>query len=177
MDAQVRKMDGLKSGKGFSLSEVRKAGLSIYQVKKLGVYIDPRRRTLHEFNVHTLQTLIQERQRQLEEEAQRKMEREEVEEKEEKKKKKKEKKEKKKEVKKKEEKKPKKKEEKKEIKEVEKRSLTEIKGVGKKRAETLEAAGISTVEDLLKADTEELAEKTGYTPEYIEKLKENARSL
>lgn len=174
MEAQVRKIDGLRSARGFSLSEVRKAGLSIHQAKKLGVYVDPRRRTLHEFNVQTLKTLMEERQKQLEEEAQR-MERElEEKEKEEKKKEKKKKKkvEKKKEVK-------EKKLEKKEVKEkeIEGKNLTEIKGVGKKRAEALETAGISTVEDLLKADAEELAEKTGFTPEYIEKLKEKARAL
>jgi predicted flap endonuclease-1-like 5' DNA nuclease len=55
--------------------------------------------------------------------------------------------------------------------------LTEVKGVGKKRAEALEAAGVSTVEELIETDTEELVEKTGFTAEYVEKLKEKARDL
>ncbi len=69
----------------------------------------------------------------------------------------------------------KKKEEKKE--EVQVRDITEIKGVGKKRAEALKAAGISTVEDLLEVETEELVSKTKFTTDYIEKLKEEARTL
>ena len=190
MEPQVKKIHDLKSGRGFSLSEVRQAGFSIRQVRKLGVYIDQRRKTLHEFNVQTLQMLMEERLKQLEEEAQRiELEREERKEEKEKKKMKKEaeekekkkidkkrKEEKKKEAKKKEKKKEEK-EKKEEKKEEEGISLTEIKGIGKKKAEAFEAAGIYTVEDLLKADTEELAEKTQFTSDYIEKLKEQARSL
>ena len=69
----------------------------------------------------------------------------------------------------------KKKEEKKE--EVQVRDITEIKGVGKKRAEELKAVGISTVEDLLEADTEELVSESKFTVDHIEKLKEAARTL
>jgi len=68
-----------------------------------------------------------------------------------------------------------KKEEKK--KEVRASDITEIKGVGKKRAEELKAAGISTVEELLEADTEELVSNSKFTIDYIEKLKEEARTL
>jgi predicted flap endonuclease-1-like 5' DNA nuclease len=162
MEAQVRKAHGHRPGKGFSLSEIRKAGFTTHQVRKVGVYVDSRRRTLHEFNVQTLRTLMEERQKQLQEEVKERMEKE-VKEKKVKKEKK--------------EKKVKKKEVKKE-KPVEKGTdLTEIKGVGKKRAEALEAAGVSTVEELIEADTEKLAEKTGFTAEYIEKLKEKARDL
>ncbi|MBU7016396.1 MAG: ribosomal protein L13e [Theionarchaea archaeon] len=194
MEPQVKKIHGLKSGRGFSLSEVHHAGFSIRQVRKLGVYIDQRRKTLHEFNVQTLQMLMEERLKELEEEAKRiELEREERKEETEKKKRKEEEKERKKKEKekkkaeekeKKEKEKEKKKAEEKEKKEKEKEEekekgidLTEIKGVGKKKAEAFEAAGIYTVEDLLKADTEELAEKTQFTSEYIEKLKEQARLL
>ncbi len=62
-------------------------------------------------------------------------------------------------------------------KEVQVRDITEIKGVGKKRAEELKATGISTVEDLLEADTEELVLKSKFTVDHIEKLKEEARTL
>ena len=188
MESQVKKINGIKSGRGFSLSEVQKAGFTLRQVRKLGIYVDTRRRTLHEFNVETLQVLINERQKQLEEEIKRaEQEREEAKiekEKKEKKKKKEEKERKEKEKrerKKKEEKEKKLKEEKIKKEEIEEKieevSLTEIKGVGKKRAEALEAAGIHTVADLLAADTDELAEKTQFTPDYVEKLKENARML
>ena len=164
MEAQVRKAHGHRPGKGFSLSEIRKAGFTTHQVRKVGVYVDSRRRTIHEFNVQTLRTLMEERQKQLQEEVKERIEKE-VKEKKIKKEKK--------------EKKIKK--EKKEVKKekpVEKGTdLTEIKGVGKKRAEALEAAGVSTVEELIETDTDELAEKTGFTAEYIEKLKEKARDL
>jgi predicted flap endonuclease-1-like 5' DNA nuclease len=156
MEAQVRKAHGHRPGKGFSLSEIRKAGFTTHQVRKVGVYVDSRRRTIHEFNVQTLRTLMEERQKQLQEEVKERMEKE-VKEKKVKKEKK--------------EKKVKKKEVKKE-KPVEKGTdLTEVKGVGKKRAEALEAAGVSTVEELIETD------KTGFTAEYVEKLKEKARDL
>ncbi len=171
MEAQVRKTDGSRSGKGFSLYEVEKAGLTVHQVRRLGVHVDPRRRTLHESNVQTLQKLAEERQKQLEEDARKRIEEEK--EKEEKLKEKKEKKVKEKEKREKE----KKKEEAREKKAEVKRSLTEIKGIGKKKAEELESVGISTVEDLLETETEELAEKTSFSPEYIETLKERARAL
>lgn len=178
MEAQVRRQHDLRSGKGFSLSEIRTVGLNVPQARKLGIYVDSRRKTLHEFNVKTLEVLIEERQKQLEEEKVEKMEEKE---------KKKEKEKVKKKPKKKEEKKRKekekvqeKKEEKVKEKPVKKKEkavqITEVKGVGKKRAEELNSVGISTVEDLLKADTEKLAEKTTFSAEYIEKLKKKARS-
>lgn len=178
MEAQVEKPHGLRSARGFSLSEVRKVGLTIRQIRTLGIYVDSRRRTLHEFNVETLKMLVEERQKQLEEESKARMEKEEAVEKVEKKKAKKkekpkkvEKKEKPKKVEKEKPKKVEKKEKKEEI------DLTEIKGVGEKKAETLKSAGIFTVNDLLKADTAELAEKTKFSEAYIEKLKKNAETL
>ena len=172
MEAQVKKQADLRPGKGFSLSEIQKSGLTILQARKLGLYVDPRRKTLHEFNVKALEVFIKERQKQLKEA--------EVEEpvKEEKKRKKEKKKEKK--EKKKVEEKPKEKKVKKVTPEKEEKvtkDVTEIKGVGKKKAEELKAAGISTVGDLMKADTEELAAATSFTAEYIEKLKEKAEAL
>jgi predicted flap endonuclease-1-like 5' DNA nuclease len=188
MQAQVQKEDdsGYRVGRGYSLSEVEKSGLRVSQVRKLGIYVDPRRSTLHEFNVQQLKALVEERQNQLKKEAEKARE-EEIEKKEEKEAKKK--------AKKKEEKKKEKKEEKKEEKKkVEKKAekkvevkkekapessldLTEIKGVGKKRAEAFREAGILTVKDLIAADTAELAEKTSFTEDYITTLKERAKTL
>lgn len=172
MQAQVQKEDdsGYRLGRGYSLSEVEKSGMSVSQVRKLGIYVDSRRSTLHEFNVQQLKALIEERRNQLKKEAEKARE-EEIERKEEK------------EVKK----KAKKKEEKKKVEkkiEVKKEKapessldLTEIKGVGKKRAEAFQEAGILTVKDLIAADTAELAEKTSFTEDYINTLKERAKAL
>ncbi|MGC1119502.1 MAG: ribosomal protein L13e [Candidatus Methanofastidiosia archaeon] len=183
MQAQVHKEDdsGYRSGKGYSLSEVEKSGMSVSQVRKLGIYVDPRRRTIHECNVQQLKARVEERQNQLRDEAE-KARIEEIERKEEKESKKKTKKEEKKK-----EKKGEKKEEKKKIEkkvEIKKEKapeisldLTEVKGIGKKRAETFREAGILTVEDLIAADTEELAEKTLFTADYIDTLKQRAKTL
>ena len=153
-------------------------GLTIRQVRTLGIYVDSRRRTLHEFNVETLKMLVEESKARMEKEAVEKVEKKKkVKKKVEKKKKVKKKVEKKKKVEpkkvepKKVEEKPKKEEKGKEI------DLTEIKGVGEKKAETLKSAGIFSVGDLLKADTAELAEKTNFSEAYIEKLKKNAETL
>ena len=46
-------------------------------------------------------------------------------------------------------------------------NLTEIKGIGSKRAEELEGAGVKTVSDLAKHSPKHLAEKTGIPIEQI----------
>ena len=43
-----------RKGKGFSVREVRKAGLSLHGAKRLGIPLDKRRRTLHPQNVQRL---------------------------------------------------------------------------------------------------------------------------
>jgi len=179
METQVMKLSGLRPGKGFSLSEVHKVGLTVHQVRKLGIYVDPRRRTLHEFNVQNLKMLVEERKRQLEEEAEiTRVERKKIEKEMNAEKKKKE--EKKKATKSKEKKAEEKVEKKKEEK-IKKKTegidLTQISGIGKKKYEEFKSAGILTVEDLLDADTKELSENTTFSTEYIEKLKDRARSL
>jgi predicted flap endonuclease-1-like 5' DNA nuclease len=180
MQAQVRKEDdsGYRVGRGYSLSEVEKSGMRVSQVRKLGIYVDPRRSTLHEFNVQQLKALVEERQNQLKKEAEKARE-EEIERKEEKKakkkaKKKEERKEERKKVEKKAEKKVKVKKEKAPERSLD---LTEIKGVGKKRAEAFREAGILTVKDFIAADTAGLAEKTSFTEDYINTLKERAKTL
>jgi large subunit ribosomal protein L13e len=41
-------------GRGFSLGELERAGISIEEAKKLGIYIDRRRKSVHEWNVNAL---------------------------------------------------------------------------------------------------------------------------
>ncbi len=49
------KPDGEKrSGKGFSKSEVQKAGLDAVSARKMGLPVDPRRRTVHDENVEAV---------------------------------------------------------------------------------------------------------------------------
>ena len=45
-------------GKGFSIGELKKAGLNVKQVLKLGIFVDYRRRTLHEENVKVLEEFL-----------------------------------------------------------------------------------------------------------------------
>ncbi|MFX1273445.1 MAG: helix-hairpin-helix domain-containing protein [Promethearchaeota archaeon] len=47
----------LREGKGFSLSEIKKAGKSIQLLKELGIKIDYFRKSTHDFNVKVLKTL------------------------------------------------------------------------------------------------------------------------
>jgi DNA polymerase/3'-5' exonuclease PolX len=44
----------VRRGKGFSISEIKKAGLNLQQAKKFSIPIDARRRTAWEENVQTL---------------------------------------------------------------------------------------------------------------------------
>lgn len=45
-------------GKGFSLGELKKAGLNVKQALKLGIFVDGRRRRLHEENVKALEEFM-----------------------------------------------------------------------------------------------------------------------
>ncbi|RMF88882.1 MAG: 50S ribosomal protein L10 [Methanobacteriota archaeon] len=55
--------------------------------------------------------------------------------------------------------------------------ITAIKGLGAKTAEKLEAAGIKTAEDLLKADLEQLTKDTGIKEETLKKYLSEAEKL
>jgi large subunit ribosomal protein L13e len=46
-----------KKGKGFSLNEIRLAGLTLIEAKKLGIRIDKRRKTVWQENVMKLKSL------------------------------------------------------------------------------------------------------------------------
>lgn len=47
-----------RMGKGFSLGELKKAGLNAKQALRLGIFVDYRRRTLHEENVKALEEFL-----------------------------------------------------------------------------------------------------------------------
>ena len=51
---EVAKADGKRLGKGFSLEELKKAGLNKAEAKRLEIPVDNRRKTAHEQNVKTI---------------------------------------------------------------------------------------------------------------------------
>ena len=56
----IRKYGGvsprrLKIARGFSLGEIEKAGLTLEKARKIGVYVDIRRKTIHGVNVKNLE--------------------------------------------------------------------------------------------------------------------------
>ena len=56
----VLKKDGKqRCGKGFSLEELKKSGLSPKEALKLRIPVDLRRRTVHEENVNVLKKLLE----------------------------------------------------------------------------------------------------------------------
>ena len=44
----------LRKGRGFSLGELKKAGLDVVAAKKMLLMVDPRRQTVYDFNVDNL---------------------------------------------------------------------------------------------------------------------------
>lgn len=50
---------GLREGRGFSLGELEEAGLDPKKAMKLGLYVDRRRRSVHEWNVKALKEFIE----------------------------------------------------------------------------------------------------------------------
>jgi ribosomal protein L13E len=48
-----------RRGKGFSGEELKKAGLSFKEALKLGIPVDPKRRTSHEENVEAIKTFLE----------------------------------------------------------------------------------------------------------------------
>ncbi len=51
---------GLRIGRGFSIPEIREAGLSIEEARRLGIRIDKRRKTKWEWNVEALRKFLSE---------------------------------------------------------------------------------------------------------------------
>ncbi len=48
----------IRAGRGFSLGEIKESGVEINLLKKLGVYIDRRRRSAHKENIEALKNMI-----------------------------------------------------------------------------------------------------------------------
>ncbi len=59
----------------------------------------------------------------------------------------------------------------------EKNPLEKIKGLGKKRIEKLNEAGVEYAEELLKVDIKELSEKTGISEKMLKKIVNEAKKL
>ena len=51
---------GWRYGEGFSKGELSEVGLNIKKAVKLGIPVDPRRRSVHSENVETLRAFLQE---------------------------------------------------------------------------------------------------------------------
>ncbi len=50
---------GVRRGRGFSLGELKEAGLTPAQAKRLGIYVDKRRKTVYEWNVKALKDYLE----------------------------------------------------------------------------------------------------------------------
>jgi len=55
---EVVKPDGKRSGRGFSLEELKKAGLNLAEAKRLKLPVDKRRKTAHDQNVETITAYV-----------------------------------------------------------------------------------------------------------------------
>jgi ribosomal protein L13E len=60
--AKVFKQQGKqRNGRGFSVTELRKAGLSVTEAVKLGVPVYDRRKTAHEVNIEAVKAFLTEK--------------------------------------------------------------------------------------------------------------------
>ena len=50
----------VRAGRGFSLEELKQAGLTLAEARKLRIPVDKRRRTAHEWNIEELRKLLAE---------------------------------------------------------------------------------------------------------------------
>jgi len=55
----LRKGAKPRYGRGFSLQELKKAGLSLKEALRLHIPVDSRRRTLHEENIEVIKNLLE----------------------------------------------------------------------------------------------------------------------
>jgi large subunit ribosomal protein L13e len=49
---------GLRAGKGFSLRELAEAGITYLEAVKLGIPVDKRRRSVHDWNIKILKDFL-----------------------------------------------------------------------------------------------------------------------
>jgi large subunit ribosomal protein L13e len=50
---------GTRKGRGFSLGELREAGLTAEKARKLGIYVDKKRKSVHEWNISALKEYLE----------------------------------------------------------------------------------------------------------------------
>ncbi len=74
----VRKPDGLRKGRGFSLRELKEAGLSLADARKLNIAVDRRRRSMHPENVEVLRKIVTKSRAEKVEKAEKRIELEEI---------------------------------------------------------------------------------------------------